>query len=202
MFSRLFFALTLLLSLSLQVSAHALIAPALGVQGTGARKDVQRPSTAKPCGNANIAQTIATSQAAQANAQGVVALTVTNFNSGKDGSRFIKSVKVDPTGTGKSFVAATMVTNGVEAPTDVTSQQLTVQLPANTKCTGTGGRCLISLTTDGGFGNCVAVQQGATTNAAATKGAKAAKAKRDVRAVGSRAARAMRRALEEFQEWM
>ena len=120
--------------------------------------------------------------------------------SGKDGSRFIKSVKVDPTGTGKNFVAATMVTNGVEvrgmskprnlttnyvvqAPTDVTSQQLKVQLPAGTKCTGTGGRCLVSFTTDGSFGNCVAVQQ---AGAATANTAKAAKPKRDARAAVSR----------------
>ena len=80
MFSKFFFAFAFLLSLTLQASAHALIAPALGVTGKGARSDVQRPSTAKPCGKANIAQTLATSQAAQANAQGIVAVTVTNFN--------------------------------------------------------------------------------------------------------------------------
>ena len=32
--------------------------------------------------------------------------------SGSDGSRSIKSVEVDPSGTGKNFVAATMLVNG------------------------------------------------------------------------------------------
>lgn len=80
MFSKIFLAFTLLLSLTLQVSAHALIQPALGVTGQGARSDVQRPSKQSPCGKANIAQTLASSQAAQVDAKGNVAVTVTNFN--------------------------------------------------------------------------------------------------------------------------
>lgn len=72
------------------------------------------------------------------------------------------------------------------------SQQLTVQLPAGTKCTGPSGGtgCIVSFTTAGGFGNCVAVQQkaAASTNnnagtAAAAGGAAAAGA-----AAGSKAA--------------
>ncbi|KAI0701397.1 hypothetical protein BC835DRAFT_246703 [Cytidiella melzeri] len=275
MLSKLFVASAFLLGLTAQVSAHALITPALGVTGAGARSDVQRPSTSTPCGTVNIAQTINTSQAAQLSAQGTVAATITNFNawvlrgcfrcalslslvfysSGVDGSRDITNVQVDPTGTGKSFVAATMVVNGIQNPTDVTSQPLTVQLPANTQCIGGTGKntCLLSFTTAGGFGNCIAVQQGAAAatasvagnataaagnataaagnttvaagnatsaaanataaagkhrggkkgKAAAAKGAAAsAAAKRDTRAYGTRAARALRRAMEEIQEWL
>jgi hypothetical protein len=80
MFAKLFFALTFLLSISLQVSAHALITPAIGVSGKGARSDVQRPSAAKPCGNANIAQTLGSSTTAQLSAQDTFTATITNFN--------------------------------------------------------------------------------------------------------------------------
>ncbi|KAI0346415.1 hypothetical protein BDW22DRAFT_1388565 [Trametopsis cervina] len=204
MFSKLFFALSLVLGLTLQVSAHAAITPQLGVNGTPVRNDVQRPSTQSPCGNVNIAQTINTSQAAQLQASGSFVATIHNFNAGVDGSREITKALVDPTGTGKNFVAATVTKNGIKAPTDVSSQQLTVQLPAGTKCTGGSGKntCLVSLTTAGGFGNCVAVKSGAAAAPAANNAAKQGKGKRDARAYGSRAARAMRRAMEEIQEWM
>lgn len=64
---------------SVQVNAHAAIAPALGVAGTPARSDVQRPSTASPCGKADVAQA-ATAQAVAAGADGSVTMTVTDFN--------------------------------------------------------------------------------------------------------------------------
>lgn len=59
-----------------------------------------------------------------------------------------------------------------QAPTDVGTQNLSVQLPAGTSCTGGASKnlCLVSFTTAGGFGNCVVVQQGgaaAATNATA-----------------------------------
>ena len=91
--------------------------------------------------------------------------------SGQDGSREVTSAKVDTTGTGNSFAAtATVTKNGIKAPTDVTSQQLTLSLPAGTKCTGGVDKasCLVSLTTAGGFGNCVLVSQGTGAAAAAT----------------------------------
>lgn len=63
-----------------------------------------------------------------------------------------------------------------QAPTDVGSQQLTVSLPAGTKCTGgtSGDLCLASFTTAGGFGNCVVVQQGGAASGAAAAGGAAA----------------------------
>lgn len=65
-----------------QVNAHAAIAPALGVSGTPARSDVQRPSTAKPCGTANLAAVSSATGAgaATAAADGSVTMTITNFN--------------------------------------------------------------------------------------------------------------------------
>ena len=79
-FSKSFIATAALcLSLSLQAHAHAAIAPALDVQGTPARSDVQRPSTAKPCGNAALSG-IDTSTAVTAAANGSFTATITNFN--------------------------------------------------------------------------------------------------------------------------
>lgn len=80
MFSRVFFALTLLLGFSLQASAHAIINPALGVTGTPSRNDVQRPSAQSPCGNVNVAQTIDTTQPISLQAQGTFAAVIQNFN--------------------------------------------------------------------------------------------------------------------------
>lgn len=214
-----FLVSAVVLALSLQVNAHAIVSPAIGVAGKPARKDVQRPSTTKPCGNAALTS-IDTSTPVVAAADGTMTMNITNFNGGKDGSRQIKSLQIDATGTGKSFTAAAakaIKQNGVAAPKAAGSEQLTVQMPAGTKCTGgnAGNLCLMSFTTDGGFGNCVVAQQGgaapggaAAANttappAGAAGGKQAAKAvvknvavRNDPRAVGSRAARAYLEAQE------
>lgn len=52
----------------------------LGVKGTPVRSDVQRPSTAHPCGNVNPVKALNNSQAAMADAQDRVNLMVVNFN--------------------------------------------------------------------------------------------------------------------------
>jgi len=177
MLFKFFSASALAFGLALQVQGHAIISPALGVSGTPTRNDVQRPSNNQQCGNVNIAQTIGSTTPIAANADGSFTATVTNFNTGQDGSRQV-TAQVDSTATGKTFVAAQVTKNGDLAPTNVGSQQVTVQLPANTKCTGGSGKneCLVSFTTAGGFGNCVVVQQGAAAggNAAAAGGAAAA----------------------------
>jgi len=144
------------------VSAHAAIAPPLGVTGTPARSDVQRPSAAKPCGTIDIASTLDTSTPIAASADGSFTATITDFNAGADGSRSIKTANVDATGVGKTFIAGTVTKNGNANPTTVGSDQLTIQMPAGTTCTGgkAGNRCLVSLTTTAGFGNCVVVSQG------------------------------------------
>ncbi|PSS36964.1 hypothetical protein EW026_g2070 [Hermanssonia centrifuga] len=168
MFSKVFCTLALVMGLTLQVQAHAIISPALGVTGTPVRNDVQRPSTASPCGSVNIAKTLDTTTPIVAAADGSFTTNITNFNAGKDGSRQVTAT-VDATGTGSKFVAATVTENGDLAPTDVGSQPLAVQLPAGATCTGgtSGNLCLVSFTTAGGFGNCVVVQQAGAAGAAA-----------------------------------
>ena len=73
-------AVTVLLSISMEVSAHAAIAPVLGVKGKPARNDVQRPSNAQPCGNTNIAQKLDSSSAITMKADKSFDATITNFN--------------------------------------------------------------------------------------------------------------------------
>jgi len=176
MVSSLFTAVPLIVYLATQVQGHAIITPALG--GGTARSDVQRPSTATPCGTVNVAQTINNSTAIPATG-GEFDATITNFNAGVDGSRQV-TAEVDPTGTGKSFTATgvTVKTNGDEDPTNVGSQPLVVQLPAGTACKGgaSGNVCLVSFKTAGGFGNCVAVSSGASTGGAASPPAAASSA--------------------------
>jgi hypothetical protein len=79
MHSTLASTLTVALYLAIQVHAHAGVIPALGVTGTFARSNVQRPSTASPCGTINIAQSIDTSTAVAASG-GKAAFTGQNFN--------------------------------------------------------------------------------------------------------------------------
>ncbi|KAF9482281.1 hypothetical protein BDN70DRAFT_919205 [Pholiota conissans] len=190
MFSKVFTSAALVLALALQASAHAAVAPALGVAGTLKRANVQRPSTKKPCGRVNIASTIDSSSAITASAAGTFTAVATNFNAGADGSRSF-TANVDATGTGTNFVAAQVTTNGDAAPTSVGSQTLSVSLPAGTKCTGgtSGNVCLVQFVSTAGFGNCVAVTQGAAAAAAAAPAAAATK-KKAARA-GTLAARAL-----------
>jgi hypothetical protein len=123
----------LLLSLALHVSGHALIAPMLGVaRNPPVRGDVQRTSNEKPCGEIDIARTIDTSNAVELARDGTFNVTVTSFNAyvlpmtatpihlliadripnrGRDGSRQV-TLKIDPTGTGRNFVAGTIRKNG------------------------------------------------------------------------------------------
>lgn len=168
MFSKVFALAALALAFTAQVQAHAAIAPVLSVAGAPKRNNVQRPSTAKPCGNTNIAQTIDTSTPVVAAADGTFTVTVTNFNGGRDGSRQV-TMTVDAAGTGKKFVAGTVTKNGQAAPASVGSEQITASLPAGTKCTGgqKGNLCLASFKTSAGFGNCVVVQQGGAAAPAA-----------------------------------
>ena len=57
-----------------------------------------------------------------------------------------------------------LLTLGIKTPASTGTQQLTIKMPAGTTCTGGKSKnlCLMSLTTDGGFGNCVVAQQGGT----------------------------------------
>ncbi|CAA7264422.1 unnamed protein product [Cyclocybe aegerita] len=153
MFSKLFTSGALVLALCLQrVSAHAAVAPALGVNGTPVRNNFRRPNNANPCGaGINIANAIDSSTAVAANAAGSFTATAINFNGGGDGSRQV-TARVDATGTGQNFVAATVTTNGNRAPNNVGSEQIVASLPAGTQCTGgqAGNRCLVGAGTAAG----------------------------------------------------
>jgi len=164
----------LLLALAAQANAHAAPVPALGV-AKPARSDVQRPSTNAPCGNVNIAQTLDSSTATAAGADGSVTIGVQNFNAGADGSTSV-SVQVDATGKGTSFVAGTVTKNGQTNPTKTGTDQVTFSLPAGTKCTGgaAGNLCLVSVKTTAGFGACTVVSQGAAAAGGAAAGGAAA----------------------------
>ena len=78
--SKLFFTFALFLGAAHQVHSHALITPALGVDGAGARSDVRIPLKLSECGLVNVADHIDTSTPAQANADGSFGATITNFN--------------------------------------------------------------------------------------------------------------------------
>jgi len=182
MFGARLFTTTLICALALKANAHAIINPALGVSGTPARSDVQRPSAQDGCGNINVANTIGSATPVQAAANGQFTVTVQDFNAGADGSRKVSGT-VDTTATGKSFNggAITVTQNGDAAPTTVGSDQVVASLPAGTKCTGGADKniCLVSFVTTAGFGNCVAVQQGsgaANSDASANNASTAAAA--------------------------
>jgi len=186
MFGKVWTAAALILSLCMQVSAHAAISPALGVNGTPVRGNVKRPNNANVCGaGVNVASAINTSQAVTANSAGAFNAAVINFNGGADGSRKV-TARVDPTGKGTKFVTMTVNTNGDAAPQNVGTQNIVATLPAGTQCTGgsTKNKCLVQFVTTAGFGNCVVVSQAASKNVAAANKA------------GTRAARAL---LAEFE---
>ncbi|KAJ7900595.1 hypothetical protein B0H14DRAFT_2671231 [Mycena olivaceomarginata] len=176
--------------------------PALGVTGSPVRNDVQRLSTAKPCDNTDIASNLDKATAVPVEADGsTVMLNVTNFNPGSDGSRSV-SVLVDPTGTGKNFVAAKATKNGDPAPKTNGSGKVALSLPAGTKCTGReDGE--FSVKSTAGFGACTVVSQLSSGSSDSTPSASASAApastkvpckssKNKCRAVGTRAASALR----------
>ncbi|KAF5357309.1 hypothetical protein D9758_005897 [Tetrapyrgos nigripes] len=160
------FALSVL-AISVHVNGHTLMTPALGVQGAGARSDVQVLALAgnDKCGKMNVAQNIDTSTPVAAAADGTFTVTATNFNRNRDGSRQL-SATMDTTATGNSFNGQVTITqNGDPRPAQLGSDQIVAQLPAGTTCTGgaSGNLCLVSFKNDfiAGFGNCVVVSQGA-----------------------------------------
>ena len=80
MFSKSFIAPIILLALTSSVNAHAAVSPALAVNGAPVRNDVQRPSSAEPCGNVNIAQNLDSSTPVQALANGTFSPSIADFN--------------------------------------------------------------------------------------------------------------------------
>ena len=76
-----FFAASIVLGLTLQVSGHAIINPAVNVAGTARRADAKRVSTANPCGrNVNVATALSTATNAITMNGNTFTTTVTNFN--------------------------------------------------------------------------------------------------------------------------
>jgi hypothetical protein len=120
------------------------------------KPQVQRPTDAKPCGNTALSA-IDKSTAIPLNGNSFT-VTATNFNGGRDGSTQF-TAQVDATGKGTSFKDATVTKNGEAAPNKVGDVQITVRMPAGTKCTGgaDGNLCLVSFKSAGGFGNCMVV---------------------------------------------
>lgn len=168
-----FFSKSLLVvaALAAQALAHTMVAPALGIKGTPIRANTQRPSTAKPCGNAALSAIDTSTPIAMTGTS--FTATSTAFNANKDGT-MVFTAQVDPTGAGKGFKAATITKNGLASPKVGDKSQLAVSLPAGTKCTGgkTGDLCLVSFKSASGFGNCVVVKQagaGAASAKASTK---------------------------------
>ncbi|KAH9956262.1 hypothetical protein BC827DRAFT_804277 [Russula dissimulans] len=164
MLTKSFITSIFLLAFTSSVHAHAGVSPALGVKGDSLqRQDVQRPDQKNPCGTVDIAKNLDSSTPIQANADGTFSGIVTDFNPGPDGSRFIKTAEVDPSGTGQNFSSkATVLTNGDPNPKNVSSEKITAMLPPGTQCEGGTNKnlCLVSFTTSAGFGNCAVVAQG------------------------------------------
>lgn len=178
MFSKFFTTTTLVLAIGLQVNAHAGVTPALGVSGNLTRNQVKRPSASSPCGaGVNIATDINSATPVAADATGSFNAEAVSFDKGLDGSRQVTAA-VDPTGTGNSFTALTVSTNGDLKPTSVGSQPIVAALPAGTTCTGgsSGNLCLVQFKTAGGFGNCVAVSQSGANATGADAGSASANA--------------------------
>ena len=80
MLSKIWASSVLVLALCLQASAHAAVAPLLGVPGDATRSDVQRPDKSNPCGNVNIASDFDNSTALLPDATGSYKFNATCFN--------------------------------------------------------------------------------------------------------------------------
>jgi len=163
MFSKILASSVLVLALCHQVTSHALVTPPLGVKGTPVRADVQRPSSANPCGAAvtDISTAIDSAMPVVVNANGSFHVTGTSFNGGTDGSLKFKG-QVDSSGNGTHFVSMPITMNGNNSPPGAESTMLVASLPPGTKCTGgkAGNLCLAQFISGAGFGNCVVLSQG------------------------------------------
>lgn len=69
-----------LVSLAPGALAHAIITPALGVNGTATRNDVQRPATNALCGKVNVTAELPLSTTITVNKDGSFMANITNFN--------------------------------------------------------------------------------------------------------------------------
>ena len=81
MFSKIVSSASFVLALSVYANAHTLMTPALGVQGAGARSDVQvLGKKGASCGDMDVAANIDTSTPVAAAPDGTFTVTATNFN--------------------------------------------------------------------------------------------------------------------------
>ncbi|KAE9389392.1 hypothetical protein BT96DRAFT_1003291 [Gymnopus androsaceus JB14] len=171
MFSKVFATVSLLFAVSAQINAHAIMTPALGVNGTAVRNDVQRPSSSQPC-----------------DANGTFVTNATDFNAYvcfdwiwqrltrcavvAQMDRDPLAAKVDPTGAGKNFSTVVTVSQERRMLTLLRSAviRLSLPLPAGTECSGGSARnlCLVQFISSAGFGNCVVVQAASNTTTAAS----------------------------------
>ncbi|KAJ7310908.1 hypothetical protein DFH08DRAFT_718412 [Mycena albidolilacea] len=129
MFSIILTSVAVLLSLALHASAHTMPLPGLGITGFPVCNNTQCLSITKPCGNI-IASNLNKAAAIPVEVDGrTVMLNVTNFNPGADGSRSV-SILVDPTSTGKNFIAAKVTKNGDPTSKTNGSDKVKLLLPA------------------------------------------------------------------------
>ncbi|KAF9489582.1 hypothetical protein BDN71DRAFT_1401399 [Pleurotus eryngii] len=147
--------------LSASAYAHAAAHPALGIKEPMKRPDVRRPDAKSPCGaGVNIATSLETVQPIQVAADGTFSVVVENYNGGIDGSRQF-TLKVDPTGTGKSFQAGTITKNGLKVTIKNEKETIQAKLPAGMICQGGQAQnlCVAQFTNAAvqKFGNCVVV---------------------------------------------
>ena len=81
MFSKSFVAFAIALLPASQVLGHAIMMPALGVEGTPRRRDVMRTSDRNPCGRGvDVAEAMPSATPVVADASGAFTVAVTNFN--------------------------------------------------------------------------------------------------------------------------
>ncbi|KAH9941824.1 uncharacterized protein BXZ73DRAFT_75004 [Epithele typhae] len=160
-FSKIFIAAAaLVLASALQVQAHTVIQPMLGLGRDAVRNDAFEPADNQLCGNVDIASTFDSSPTIAVKSDHTFQATIRNFNSGVDGSRQIVEAKFDPTGTGNSFQDMKILINGQRSPSDESgSEQVFFQLLGDCKGGANGKKCLVALKAAGGFGNCIVVEQ-------------------------------------------
>lgn len=158
--SKLVVAAATLSSLFLSVSGHAIIAADQGTldglrRGDVTRGNLQRCSNFAGAGTATIQN-------------GAVNLVAKNFNGGRDGSTQFQAA-LSTTGRNGDFQEVDVTTNGVAAPNGNIESPITVAIPAGTDCSG--GNCVLTFRSAGGFGNCVDVAANAVAGGNAGAGA-------------------------------
>ncbi|EJD55594.1 hypothetical protein AURDEDRAFT_109865 [Auricularia subglabra TFB-10046 SS5] len=158
--SKLVLAAATLSSLLLSVSGHAIIAADQGTldglrRGDVTRGNLQRCSNFAGAGTATIQN-------------GAVNLVAKNFNGGRDGSTQFTAA-LSTTGRNGNFQEVDVTANGVAAPNGNIESPITVAIPAGTDCSG--GSCVLTFRSAGGFGNCVDVAANAVAGGNAGAGA-------------------------------